>query len=409
VPETKLRRTLSLFEVVFFATGVILGAGIYAVIGKAAGVGGNMLWLSFLLASITAVLTIFSYAELSSRYPEAGGEYSYVRKAIGDKAAITIGLLVVFCGVSAAATISIAFAGYLSELVELSKTLVALLIIAGIALVNIIGIRQSSVFNIIFTIIETIGLMFIIYTAWPQLGSKDYFELPDHGINGILVGAALCFFAFTGFEDVVKLAEETKNPEKNIPRGLFIASSIISVIYILVALSAISAVDSNDLQGSDSPLSLIAESRFGRNAAIGMAIIALFSTSNSLLSNMLGASRIIYRMGEDKLKNSWLAYVSPARKTPVFAILTVAILTGAVSLIGDIRKVALIANFFIYAIFLMINITVIYLRLRKPDEGGTGFKIPFTIKRVPVISVFAILTTLIMAGYGIYGLILGVE
>lgn len=397
-----LKRTLSFIEVTFFAVGVILGAGIYTIIGEAAGYGGHMLWLSFLIAALTALMTAFSYAELVSLFPKAGGEFVYVKNAMGLNIALVVGVLVSFCGIGGGATIAIGFAGYLSQLVALDVTISALVIIGIIFLINIAGIKQSSSFNIVFTLVEVGGLLFVIYSAWPTLGTKSYFELPPEGFNGLMVAGALSFFAFTGFEDAVKLAEETKHPEKNIPRALFAASGIVIILYLAVVLAAISAVPFEKLGQAKSPLSLITETRYGRTGALIIAVIALFSTSNSLLSNMMGASRIVYGMAKEK-NIRFLSAISKNRKTPFMALMIIAIITCSLSLVGEIKTLGLITNFFVFNTFLFVNAAVIFLRI-KDKETKRPFRIPGNINNLPIISLLAILMTLLMIGFTIYGL-----
>jgi basic amino acid/polyamine antiporter, APA family len=401
-----LKRTLNLTEVVFFASGVILGAGIYTIIGKAAGASGNMLWLSFSIAALTALLSLFAYAELSSVYPSSGGEFTYVQKVAGQKWAYAIGAMVSLTGIISAATISIGFAGYLSELVDLPQKITALGVIAFILCVNILGIRQSSGVNIIFTILETLGLLFVIVTAAPSVGETNLLEKPQRGIHDLLAGAAICFFAFTGFEDAVKLADETKKPEKNIPRGLFTSAVIVMCIYLCVAIVVVSMIPFQELAESDSPLSTVVEKRFGKTGSVIIAVVALFSTSNSLLSNMLGSSRVIYNIGKETKKLSLFGKVLPGRKTPAPALLLAASVCATFSLVGDIRKVALITNFLMFLTFLVMNVTLIYMRFTKPDIERP-FKIPFNVGKVPLLSVVAIVLLLVMIAYSIYGLIAG--
>lgn len=400
----ELKRTLNLTEVVFFATGVILGAGIYTIIGEAAGEGGNMLWLSFATAAFTAVLTLFAYAELSSIYPSSGGEFTYVKESAGLRWAYVVGVMVALSGIISSATISLGFAGYFSELVDFPAVVTAIAIIGIILAINILGIKHSSVVNIIFTILETGGLIFVIYSAAPAIGKINYLELPPEGISGVLAGAAICFFAFTGFEDAVKLAEETKSPEKNIPRALFISSAIVMTIYLCVAFVVVSMIPFGELASSENPLSTVVEKRFGSTGAMIIAIVALFSTSNSLLSNMLGSSRVIYNIGKENKKLSLFAKVLPKRKTPALALIAVAVIAAAFSLIGDVKIAALITNFFVFVTFLIINITVIYLRKTK-KELSRPFKIPGNIRGIPVISVVAIFMVTLLMGFTIYSLI----
>ena len=187
----ELKRTLGLTECIFFGVGSILGAGIYTLIGKVAGLSGNFIWLSFLIAAVSALFTAFSYAELSSAFPKAGGEYEYAKKAFGKKTGVFLGITISLNGIISGATVAIGFAGYLSVLTGISLLLSALGIIVLVFMVNAMGIRGSSVVNIIFTIIEAGGLFFVIYVALPYIGEVNYMEPPTEGYNGILAASAL--------------------------------------------------------------------------------------------------------------------------------------------------------------------------------------------------------------------------
>ena len=401
----KLRRTLGLAEVIFFGTGSILGAGIYAIIGKVAGFSGNMLWLSFAIASLTALMSAFSYAELSSMFPRSGAEYVYVKNAFNKKMALAIALIISINGIVSGATVSIAFAGYFSQLLDINLFLAALGIICFVWLVNVAGIRQSSVINIIFTVIEFCGLVLVIYVAIPYLGKVNYFEMPPGGFNHVMLGAALSYFAYIGFDEIVKLSEETKSPEKNIPKALFSASSIVMVVYLIVAVCAISAIPWDQLGKSQHPLSDIVSNDMGKIGVTIIAAIALFSTTNTILSNMMGSSRVLLHVGEENKKWKWLSFVSSKRKTPVFALILVAGLMIAFAAIGKIETVALIANFFIFITFLFVNISVIVLRTKQPNTARP-YKVPLSIYRMPVPSLLGVLLTLLLLVYAVYGLVI---
>ncbi|MDF3028340.1 MAG: hypothetical protein K0S23_2647 [Fluviicola sp.] len=399
----KLRRTLGLTEVIFFGTGSILGAGIYAIVGKVAGFSGNMIWLSFAIASLTALMSAFSYAELSSMFPRSGAEYIYVKNAFNKKMALAIALIISINGIVSGATVSIAFAGYFSQLLDINLFLAAFGIICFVWLVNVAGIRQSSVINIIFTVIEFCGLALVIYVAVPYLGKVNYLEMPPGGFNHVLLGAALSYFAYIGFEEIVKLSEETKSPEKNIPKALFSASSIVMVVYLIVAVCAISAIPWDQLGKSKHPLSDIVSNDMGKTGVTIIAAIALFSTTNTILSNMIGSSRVLLHVGEENKKWKWLSVVSSKRKTPVFALILVAGLMIAFAAIGKLETVALIANFFIFITFLFVNISVIVLRVKQPNTARP-YKVPLGIYKIPIPSLLGVLLTLLLLGYAVYGL-----
>ncbi len=398
-----LKRTLTVGQCVFFGVGSILGAGIYTIIGKVAGWSGHMLWLSFILAAVTALFTSFSYAELSAAFPRAGGEYEYAKKAFGKKMGVVLGLIISLNGIISGATVSVGFAGYFSDLFGTGVLLAALGIILLIFLVNISGIRQSSTINIIFTLIEAGGLFFVIYAAFSQPSDADYLQVPEKGWNGFFAGAALAFYAFIGFEEIVKLAEETKDPVKNIPRALFIACIIVLFMYTAVTLAAVTAIPPEQLAASESPLAEIVKSSYGRTGAVVISAIALFSTSNTILSNMLGSSRVLLHMGKESRALEKLSYVSAKRKTPVAALVLILIIMSAFALIGKIETIAMIANLFIFTTFILVNLAVLVLR-KKSSRMKRPFRIPGEIGGYPVLPVLGILFTLLLLFYNIYGL-----
>ena len=401
----ELKRTLGLAECIFFGVGSILGAGIYTLIGKVAGLSGNFIWLSFLMASVSALFTAFSYAELSAAFPKAGGEYMYAKKAFGKKTGIFLGVTISLNGIVSGATVAIGFAGYFAELIGINLLIGSLGIIVLIFVVNISGIKQSSVVNIIFTIIEVGGLLFVIYSAFPSIGKINYIELPPSGYNGILAASALAFFAYIGFEEIVKLAEETINPEKNIPRALFISSVIVIVIYSLVTVCAVSVIPYEELGKSESPLADIIGKKNGKTGVVIISVIALFATANTILSNMLGSSRVLLNMSKETKALKLLSYVSLKRKTPLAALILILIIMCGFALIGNIETIARIATVFIFITFIIVNLSVIVLRIRE-KEMVRPYRIPLSIKNIPAISVLGILTTLVLLSYSIYSLII---
>jgi APA family basic amino acid/polyamine antiporter len=403
----QLNRTLNLTEVIFFGVGSVLGAGIYTLIGKVAGQAEGLLWLAFLIASVAALLSAFAYAELAAAFPKAGGEHEYAKQAGGDKTGLIIGSISSLNGAISGAAVSLGFTGYLAQLLGTPQLIASLGILGLIFLVNASGIRQSSMIYILFTIIEVSGLAFVIYCAWPSLGEADYTSMPQGGVNSLFLASALSFFAYLGFEEIVKLGEETKQPEKVIPKALFISGAIVIVIYTLVALSVTSVLAADELAGSTSPLADVVSVRFGATGMTIIAIIALFATSNTILSNMMGSSRILMSMAKTHHFLKMFSKVSEKRKTPIVALLFVASIMMLFALIGKIEVVAHIANFFIFLTFLSMNFFVIKLRITKKNLKRP-FRIPGSIGLIPIIPVIAILLTLVLIGYTIYGLTLGV-
>ena len=399
-----LKRALGLGQVIFFGVGSILGAGIYTLIGKVAGEAGNLTWLAFGIASFTAFLTAFSYAELSAAFPRSGGEYVYAQQAFGRRLGTAVGLLIATNGIISAATVSLGFAGYFTELVELPLLPVALGIIVLLLLVNMWGIRGSSTVNISLTCVELAGLVMVGIAAYPHVGKVDLLALPDGNVDGLFLAAALSFFAYMGFEDIVKLAEETRSPERNIPRALFAANGIVLVIYMALAMLVVSAMPWKELAAEPAPLAAIAESRWGRTGVLLVGSAALFSTSNTLLSNMLSSSRVIAYMGREVPPMRWLGHVAPKRSTPVRALVFIAIVACLFALIGNVGTVARIATVSIFLTFLLVNVSAIALRYKEPDLKRP-YRMPLHIGQMPILPVAAVLMTLTLLGFTISALI----
>jgi basic amino acid/polyamine antiporter, APA family len=192
----KLKRSLGLLETTFYGVGVIVGAGIYALIGKAAGLAGNMVWAAFGIGALIAAFTGLSYAELSSMFPKAGGEYVYLEHAFSRRLAFLVGWLIVFGGVVTAATVALGFSGYFSAIFHTPLIPIALVLIVLLSLLNFWGMRESAIANIIATIVELAGLALIIFFGLKYFGSVDYLTLPSFGFTGILSATALIFFAY---------------------------------------------------------------------------------------------------------------------------------------------------------------------------------------------------------------------
>jgi len=402
----KLKRVLGLGDIIIFGVGAIVGAGIYAIIGKAAGLAGNVLWLSFSIAAVVALLTGLSYAEFVSRFPDAGGSFEYVSQSFNRKTAIILSGIMLFTGIVAPAAIAISFSEYLARFWEIPSWVATIGIIALMGGINIIGSQESSWFNTLATVITLLGLGAIIWFAAPEWGNKDLLKLPPSGATGIFSGAALIFFSYVGFEDLVKMAEEVKKPEIVMPRGIVISGLIVLVFYVLIAISASSVLSPSELAKSKGPLAQVLQSVAGKSWVTGLIIVALFATSKTILSNILGASRLLFDIARDSgfgfLKK--LTKVDKGRGTPTFAIITISALVIAFSLIGNLKVVASLSNIFVFSLFILVNVSLI--RYRKVHDKGEkpAFRVPLNVANIPIPTVIALVGLIVLLGFNIYNL-----
>ena len=409
--KKELKRNLGFWDVLMFGVGGIVGAGIYAIIGKAAGLSGNMLWLSFVIAATVALLTGLSYAEFVSRYPDSGGSFEYIKQGLGERTAFIMSVVMAFTGIVAAAAISISFADYLSRLLDFPSWIIVILIIAFMAFFNIIGTKYSSYYNSVATIVTLVGLAAVVVVSIPEFKLQPLLQTNENGWTGLLAGGALIFFSYIGFEDLVKMAEETKNPKVNMPKAVIMSGILVLIIYVLIAVSAVSVLDWKELSNSNGPLAAVIETKLGTWGAMSLVIIALFATSKTILSNILGTSRLLYDVARDSNK-SWLkkfTTISGIGNAPNFAIIAISIVAIGFGLIGNLKIVASLSNIFIFIVFGMVNVALLNLRHKKRKETGKKppFYIRLNINNIPIPTVLALISILILFTFNIYNLTQG--
>jgi basic amino acid/polyamine antiporter, APA family len=400
-PKPKLKRELGIWQATFAGLGIILGAGIYALIGQAAGIGGNSIWISFFISAVVATFTGISYAELSSMYPKDAGEAEYGEQAFNKRTGFLLAWLMIFQGVISAAAVALGFGGYLAGLISayiaLPIVIGAILCIVVFSFINFWGIKESSEFNIVSTLIEGGGLILIVVLGLSYFGKVDYMAMPN-GITGTISAAALIFFAFIGFEAIVKLSEETKNAAKIIPKALIYSIAISTVLYVLVAIAAVSILPWEILAASKAPLADVAAAVMGAKAFVLLAVIALFSTANTVLMILVTTARILYGIGQKFKKIEYMSIIHDKRRTPWIAVIICMVATIAFALLGDIRLVAEITNFSIFVTFILVNAALLNLRRIKPKQKRP-FKVPFSIGWVNIPAVIGMVITAALLFY----------
>ncbi len=379
--------------------GVMLGAGIYVLVGQASMLAGNAVWLSFLAASVVAGFTGLSYAELSSFIPKAGGQYYYARRAFGPLVAFLATWLLLLGVAVCSATVAIGFAGYLHAMFETDEIWSACLLVLAAAALLVYGIRQSAWVAGFCTALELLGLAIVIAVGLPRLGTMDYLETSTLGPKGILAAGALIFFAYIGFEEIVQLSEETRNATKTIPRAVMLSIAVTTVLYVVVALCAISVLGWEKLGASKSPLADVASFALGQKAFFVLSVIALFSTANTVLILLMSAARLMYGMAEDRALPQILAKIHETRQSPYIATCVVAVV--AIVMIVSLRNIAVVAgvtNFALLTTFAIINFAVIMLRYREPD-APRPFRIPGSLGKFPLAPFFGVLSSIGMLAF----------
>ena len=366
-----LKRDVSLTLLVFYGLGNILGAGIYVLIGKIAGISGIYIPFSFLIACIVVLFTALSYAELSSRFPYSAGEALYAKEAFNSKGlSIAIGLIISLSGILSSATILHGFNGYISHFVNLPPYLTSTVVIIVLCVVSILGIGHSVKVASVLTLIEIFGLLYIIFIGVDKLPFETL-ELskliPPFEISiwyTISLGAFLAFYAFIGFEDMVNIAEEVKTPTKTMPKAIIITLFVSTIIYISVALVSILAIEPSTLAQSTSPLADV-YAKLTNKDPILLSFIGMFAVINGALIQIIMVSRVFYGMSMNKWIPPIFSKVNERTRTPIFATIYASISVLIFTLWLPILTLANLTSFLIFVVFTLMNIALIKIKLQK--------------------------------------------
>ncbi len=419
MPDTanpQLKRAVGPFELTLYGLGSMLGSGIYALVGKAAGVVGNAVWLSFVAALCAALLTALSYASLGSRYPRAGGAAYVTDRAFGlPVISFLVGLALVCSGMTSVATQSRVFATNMAQLLGWQSVPIEalalgfLLIMAGIVFR---GIRESMWVNVVCTLIEAGGLLIVIAVSFSFWGSVDYFETPPEKADVgtallVLQGSILTFFAFIGFEDTYNVAEEVKNPETTIPIALVSAMFLATVLYIAVAISAVSVVPYNELSTAAAPLAAVMERAAPAFPAFALVVITMFAVANTALVNYVTASRMLYGMSNQNLLPVIVGRVHAKRQTPHVAILILFALLAPLMLSAGVSELAAATVLLLLFTFAMVNAALFVLK-RRPGEPKGRFEIPDFVPALGCVLCIVLIVVRVMTGDIIAPLIAGI-
>lgn len=394
----KLKRNVNLPMLVFYGLGNIFGAGIYVLIGEIAGIAGIYIPLSFLLACIVVFFTALTYAELSARHPLSAGVALYINAGFRNSYLATfVGLTIALSGLLSAATLLDGFHSYLSVFIQTPEIIIILIVVIFISTIAIWGIFQSIVITALLTIIETIGLCMVIYVGFDHITwdmqTLESFTPPLEFtiLNAIILGAFLAFYAFIGFEDMVNIAEEVKNPTKTMPKAIIITLAIATLFYILIAILSISVLQVNELAQASAPLANVYEAATGTKATV-LSIIALFAVINGALVQIIMVSRLLYGMSNQGWIPNILSVVHPKTSTPINATILAGLIVFLLASTFPIVTLAQSSSFLIFIVFTLVNVSLLISKVRDPNPQG--------IKTYPIaIPIIAIILNLILLGF----------
>jgi APA family basic amino acid/polyamine antiporter len=428
-PDHRLRKNLSAFDLTVFGVGVVIGAGIFVVTGVVAQEqAGPAVAVAFLIAGVVCALAALCYAEFASTVPVAGSAYTFSYATFGELVAWIIGWDLVLEFSIGAAAVSSSWSGYLAQLLEdvgwtapdwLSGegavNVPAMALALAMTGVLVLGIKVSSRFNAVVVAIKVAVVLVVVAVGVFYLRADNYTPfvppaeaadpessglhapliqtlfgvLPStYGWGGVIAGASIVFFAFIGFDIVATAAEETRNPKRDVPRGILGSLAICTVLYIAVSLVVVGMQDYTELN-PDAPLAGAFSAAGLEFFATLISIGALIGLTSVVMILMLGQSRVLFAMARDRLLPPSLAAVHPRYGTPYRITIATGLLVTVLAGLVPLGELAELVNIGTLAAFLLVSIGVIVLRRTRPDLPR-AFRVPL-MPVVPVLSALACL------------------
>ncbi len=394
---TALKRSLTLTNAVLYGLGVTIGAGIYVLVGAAAGRAGMHAPLAFVAAAVLMGLTAASFAELVGRMPVAAGEAAYVREAFqSDRLGTLVGLLVIALSVLSAAAISVGSAGYVGVFLALPEAVLIAGVVLAMAGVAAWGIKESVVFAGVMTVIEIGGLILLI-AAGVGANSEIVTRLPEMApplgdtmaIAGIAGAGLLAVFAFIGFESIVNIAEEVREPKRTLPLAIFLTLAITTVLYMLVVWVAVVAVPPAELAASRAPLAIVFERLTGASPRT-MSMIAIIATLNGIIVQVILSARVLYGLATQGSLPAWLKEVSPVTRTPLNATLLTALAVLLFALLLPLERLADWTSRITLVLFALVNLALARIKARESAAPENTYIVPHWVPWAGCVSCMAL-------------------
>jgi amino acid transporter/nucleotide-binding universal stress UspA family protein len=425
--QVSLSRTLGLFDVTMIGVGAMIGAGIFGLTGIAAGKAGPVgLLLAFICNGLVTSLTGLTYAELGSMYPQAGGGYAWVKLGLRRVFGFYAGWLSWFSHSVACSLYAVLFGTFFAELLEMggvhfghdavafgltgeeiSVKVLAALVAVLFALINIRGSSETGLIGNIITVFKVVVLGMLVVFGLKAMANMDNWQheflsnpnpLPN-GVGGVILAMGLTFVAFEGYEIIAQSGEEVKNPERNVPRAIFMAIAVVVVIYLSVAFVSVGALVQDAgvpnwvYLGENGERAMIETARsIMPYGAFIMILGGLASTMSALNATIYSSSRVSFAMGRDRDMPAIFGQIHSRNKTPHWAIIISAALVIFVAVALPVADVASGASITFLMLFLMVNFALVRMRKTHADMPRP-FRVPF----VPWLQYFAIGIQLILA------------
>ena len=366
-----LKPTLGLWDATAISVGAVIGAGIYVVVGIAAGYAGSALAVSMILAALVSVFTALSFCELTAWQPKEGSIYEYSYQLISPFAGFLTGWMWVVSNTFAGAAVALGFASYLHALFPVfPPNWTAALLCLFFTAINFVGVRQSALFNNVLVVAKLLILGFFVIYGLFHIEPSNFADFNPFQM-GVLSAAFYIFFAYGGFARAAVVAEEVKDARKNVPRAILLSLLISTAVYVFVGLVAVGLVGASRLAGSNSPLTEAISITGNAAATYTVSAGGLIATASVLLTAILGVSRMMYAMARRGDMPQSLGKLHPAFNTPHYAVWIVGATMTMLVLFVDLTRVVAISTFALLFYYTLANIAALKLKTAKRNYPKT--------------------------------------
>ena len=361
-PAGELQRDLTLLDAVGIGFGAIVGAGIFVVTGIAAASAGPAFLISLLIAAIAAAANALSSAQLAAEYPQAGGTYEYGHRLLHPWAGFAAGWMFLASKISAAGTVALGLAGYVDAVLPgVQPRVIAVGAVLAFTALNYFGVKRSSRANLAIVAVSAGALVLFVIAGTAAFRLENLRPFSPMGWRGVLEGAALLFFAYTGYARIATLAEEVREPKRVIPRAIVVTVSSVALLYFAVAIVAVGAVGADEMAATTAPLHVAALAFPHPRVATIVALGGVTAMLGVILSQLLGLSRMVFAMARRGELPRFLQHVDPSYQVPGRAVLLVGMAAAFIAATGTLRAVASAATFTILVYYGITNLAALRL------------------------------------------------
>ncbi len=391
----KLERSLTLPYVVAIGVGGMLGSGIFVLPGLAAAKTGPSVWIAYLLAAVCVLPAALSKAELATSMPTSGGTYVYVERTLGPIFGTISGIGLWLSLLLKSSFALVGFGAYLLVLAAVPLKATAISFLGLIMLLNIFGVKKVGKFQLVVVTLSVIGLLLLLVFGLPSVAPKNLSPAFLYGNGGLFTATAFVFVSYAGVTKVAAIAEEIKNPNRNLPLAILIALALVTVIYVSVTFALVGNLPVAQLGQDIRPIFTLSEHLGGKIAGIAAAILGVITLISMANSGVLAASRFPFAMSRDRLLPEGLKKLHPKYLTPVVSIVLTCLMMALVILTLDVEKIAKLASAFMVMMFVSVNVSVIVLR----ETGVQWYDPPFRSPFYPYMQLFGIVSGIALLVY----------